>query len=157
MGWELNDILTTSFYRFQIPNPTTNWIIVAPYISYAIQCNRAEVQGTYGKGYPIYTHILEPICVDYYCPPMTPDQLNLFDAKAPFASTINRVLNENFPLALSTAIRCYQFYKEEQYAAQQWIKCLQAKEQNCLDKALCALSELENANTLGHQQNAKRL
>jgi hypothetical protein len=30
MGWELNDILTTSFYRFQIPNLTTNQIIVAP-------------------------------------------------------------------------------------------------------------------------------
>jgi hypothetical protein len=149
MGWELNDILTTSFYRFQIPDPTTNRIIVAPYISYAIQRDRAEVQGTFGKGYPIITHTLEPIRVDYYCPPMTPDQLYLFDAEAPFASAVNRVLNENFPLVLSAAVRRYQFYKEEQYAAQKRIKRLQDKERNCLEKALCVLSELENANTLG--------
>jgi hypothetical protein len=59
---------------------------------------------------------------------MMPDQLYLFDAKAPFASTINRVLNENFPLVLSATVRCYLYYKEEQYAAQQQIKCLEEKE-----------------------------
>ena len=149
MGWELNDILTTSFYRFQIPDPTTNRIIVAPYISYSIQRDRAEVQGTYGKGYPILTHTLEPIRVDYYCPPMTSEQLTLFDAKAPYASAVNRVLNENFPLVLSAAVRRYQFYKEEQYAAQERIRRLQEKERNCLEKAMCVLSEMENANVIG--------
>jgi hypothetical protein len=110
MGWEVNNILTTSYYHFQIPDPTTNQIVIAPYISYIIQHNRAEVQGTFGKGYPIYTHALEPIPVDYYCPPITPGQMTLFDTKAPFASTVNWVPNDKFPLVLSAAIRCYQYY-----------------------------------------------
>src|ERR1700674_927963 len=80
---------------------------------------------------------------------MTPEQLTLFDAKAPYASAINRVLNENFPLVLSAAVRRYQFYKEEQYAAQERIRRLQEKERNCLEKAMCVLSEMENANVIG--------
>jgi hypothetical protein len=43
MGWELNDPFTTSYYRVVIPNPTTNCLVVAPYISYAIQHSKAEV------------------------------------------------------------------------------------------------------------------
>src|SRR6267154_2660744 len=33
MGWELNDPLTKSYYRVLIPDPTTNRLIVAPFIS----------------------------------------------------------------------------------------------------------------------------
>jgi hypothetical protein len=149
MGWELNDPLTTSYYRFQIPDPTTNRVIVAPFISYAIQRSSAEVQGTFGKGYPIFTHALEPIPVDYHCPPMTPDQMYLIDPDAPFASAVNRVLNDKFPLVLSAAVRRYQYFREEQHAAQLKIANLQEKEMDCLEKAMCELHELERSNLLG--------
>jgi hypothetical protein len=149
MGWELNDVFTTSFYRIQIPDPTTNRVIVAPYISYAIQRNRAEVQGTYGKGYPIITRLLEPIPVDYYCPPITPEQMIILDAKAPFANVVNKILNDKFPLVISAAVRRYQYYQEEKYAAQAKIRRLQERENQCLEKAMCVLSDLENTNILG--------
>ena len=149
MGWDLNDPFTTIFYRIQIPDPTTNRVIVAPYISYSIQRNRAEVQGTYGKGYPIITRLLEPIPVDYYCPPVTPEQMIILDAKAPFASVLNKILNEKFPLAISAAVRRYQYYQEEKYATQAQIRRLQEKENQCLERAMCVLSDLENTNILG--------
>src|SRR6266481_4344607 len=149
MGWELNDPFTTTFYRIQIPDPTTNRVIVAPYISYAIQRNRAEVQGTFGKGYPIITHLLEPIPVDYYCPPVTAEQMILLDAKAPFASALNKILNNQFPLVISAAVRRYQYYQEEKYATQAKIERLREKENEYLEKAVCVLSDLESANILG--------
>jgi hypothetical protein len=80
MGWELNDPLTTSYYRVLIPDPTTNRLIVAPFISYAIQYSKAEVQATYGKGYPIHNRVLQPLPVDYLCPPLTPAQLAILDS-----------------------------------------------------------------------------
>jgi hypothetical protein len=70
MGWELNDPFTTSYYRVLIPDPTTNRLIVAPYILYAIQHSKAEVQATYSKGYPIHNRVLQPIPMDYICPPL---------------------------------------------------------------------------------------
>jgi hypothetical protein len=149
MGWDLNDPFTTTFYRIQIPDPTTNRVIVAPYISYSVQRNRAEVQGTYGKGYPIITRPLEPIPVDYYCPPITPEQMILLDAKAPFANVVNKILNDKFPLVISAAVRRYQYYQEEKYATQIKIRRLQEKENECLEKAMCVLSDLENTNILG--------
>ena len=150
MGWELNDSFTTTFYSIQIPDPTTNRVIVAPYISYSIQRNRAEVQGTYGKGYPIVTCLLEPIPVNYYCPPITPEQMILLDAKAPFAHVVNKILNDKFPLVISTAVRRYQYYQEGKYLTQNKIRRLQEKENQCLEKAMCVLSNLENTNILGH-------
>jgi hypothetical protein len=108
MGWELNDPLTTSYYRVLIPDPTTNRLIVAPFISYAIQHSKAEVQATYGKGYPIHNRILQPIPVDYICPPLTPDQLAILDSQALFAEAVNKVINRKFPLHISATIKQYQ-------------------------------------------------
>ena len=149
MGWELNDMLTTNFYRIQIPDPTTKWIIVTPYISFSIQHEHAEVQGTYGKGYPIHNRRLEPIPMDYYCPPFTPDQITLLDATAQHAHALTTVVDEKFPINLSTALRHYQYLKEEQYAAQTKVKQFQECEMRYLEKAVCILSELESANFLG--------
>ena len=103
-------MLTTNFYRIQIPDPTTKQIIVAPYISFSIQCERAEVQGTYGKGYPIHNHHLEPIPVDYYCPPFTPNQITLFDATAEHAHALTTVVTTLTPFSHSpltnTSVGC---------------------------------------------------
>ena len=143
-------MLTTNFYHIQIPDLTTKRIIVAPYISFSIQHERAEVQGTYGKGYPIHNRRLEPIPVDYYCPPFTPEQITLLDTTAEHAHALTTVVDEKFPIDLSTALRRYQYLKEEQYAAQAKIKQFQEREMRYLEKAVCVLSELENANFLGH-------
>src|SRR5882757_7161019 len=149
MGWELNDPLTKQFYRVLIPDPTTNRLVVAPFISYSIQSTKAEVQATYGKDYPIHNRVLQPIPVDYICPPLTQEQLSIFDRDSPFTDVVNRIINEQMPLHLSAAIRHYQHHKDAQYSAQQQIRDLQDQEQRCLERAMCALSELENANVLG--------
>ena len=139
MGWELNDMLTTNFYHIQIPDLTTKWIIVAPYISFSIQRECAEVQGTYGKGYQIYNCCLEPIPVDYYCPPFTPEQITLLNTTAEHAHALTTVVDEKFPIDLSTALQRYQYLKEEQYAAQAKIKQFQEREMRYLKKAVCVL------------------
>src|SRR6267154_110148 len=149
MGWELNDPLTKQFYQVLIPDPTTNRLVVAPFISYSIQSTRAEVQATYGKDYPIHNHVLQPIPVDYICPPLTQEQLSIFDRDSPFADAVNRIINEQMPLHLSAAIRHYQHHKDAQYGHQQQIHDLQDQEQRHLERAMCALSELESANVLG--------
>jgi hypothetical protein len=149
MGWELNDPFTTSYYRVLIPNPTTNRLIVTPYISYAIQHSKADVQATYSKGYPIHNRILQPIPIDYICPPLMPDQLAVLDSRSPFAEALNKVVNQKYPLYLSAAIKHYQHFQEEKYNAQQHIQRLQECEHKYLEKAMCVLSDLKNANVLG--------
>src|SRR6266699_1489079 len=59
--WEVNDPLTNNYYRILITNPTTNHLIVAPYVTYAIQCDHAEVSRTYSRGHSIHTQVLQPI------------------------------------------------------------------------------------------------
>src|SRR5882757_5414575 len=149
MGWELNDPLTKQFYRVLIPDPTTNCLVVAPFISYSIQSTKAEVQATYGKDYPIHNRVLQPIPVDYFCPPLTQEQLSIFDRDSPFTDAVNHIINEQMPLHLSAAIRRYQHHKDAQYSAQRQIRDLQDQEQRYLERAMCVLSELENANVLG--------
>jgi hypothetical protein len=142
MGWELNDPFTTSYYRVVIPDPTTNCLVVTPYISYAIQHSKAEVQATYGKDYPIHNRILQPIPVDYICPPLTPDQLAVLDSRSPFTEAVNKIINQKFPLHLSSAIKCYQHFQEEKYSSQQHIQCLQDHKYMYLEKAMCVLRPL---------------
>jgi hypothetical protein len=87
--------------------------------------------------------------MDYLCPPLTPDQLALFDSRAPFAEAVNKIINQNFPLHISATIKQYQHLQEEKYSAQQHIRRLQEREFKYLKKAMYVLSELENANILG--------
>src|SRR5882757_9478325 len=53
------------------------------------------------------------------------------------------------PLHLSATIRRYQHHKDAQCSTQRQIRDLQDQEQRYLERAMCALSELENANVLG--------
>jgi hypothetical protein len=64
IGWELNDPLTTNFYRVTIPDPTTSRLVVAPFVTYAIQRDRAEISATYGKGYPIHRSFTSRLFTD---------------------------------------------------------------------------------------------
>jgi hypothetical protein len=114
-GWEVNSWGTTHYYHLLIHNLITSYYIVVPYVTYSINWEKPEISGTYGRGYPIVTHVLRPTRVDYVCPTITPPQLRLLDIEAPYADAINHVINNYFPYDLSTGVRQYQFYKEKEY------------------------------------------
>jgi hypothetical protein len=149
MGWELNTPGTTHYYRFLIPDPTTNRTVVAPYLTYFINHKHPKVSATWGKGYPIQSRLLEPLRVDYFCPAMTPEQMGLLDPQASCVPAINKVLNEYFPYHISAAVHQYQYYRDTQYLIQQTVKHLQDKEYKYLEKAMEVLSGLESANLMG--------
>jgi hypothetical protein len=148
-GWELNDILTRHYYRFLIPDPSTNRNIVAPYVSYLLKKENPQISATYGRGYPVHQRPLRPMPVDYICQALTATQMTILDPDALFSTAINNVINTYFPYDLSAGIRQYQYYRETQHAIQNSIKRLQEKEMRYTERALEVLSELENANVLG--------
>ena len=63
---------------------------------------------------------------------------------------MSKVVNEYFLYDLLAAVQQYQFYKSTQYALQRTIQTARAKELRYFKKALEVLSEMENANVLGH-------
>ena len=140
---------TTHFYRFIIPHPDNGASIVAPFLQYHIALEGSEVSGTFGQGYTTYKRALRPTPVDYGSPPLTPEQLRIFDASEPYAYAVSKVVDEYFPYDLLAAVRQYQFYKSTQYALQRTIQTARAKELKYSEKALEVLSEMENANVLG--------
>ena len=156
LGWELNDPLSTSYYPATIPDPTTNRLVVAPFVRYAISRAKSEVAVTFGLGYPVHSRVLQVVPVDYPCPSLTPDQIAIFDGISPLAPGVNRVINNYFPIHLSAEVRRYQYLKEAQYDAQHRIKALkdqiaraEEREQRFLERAMCSLDDLEKANILG--------
>jgi hypothetical protein len=64
-GWYLNDPFTKNYYQVEICSPITGRYINAPYVTFHIQCDRAEVSATYGRGYAITTRTLDPVPVCY--------------------------------------------------------------------------------------------
>ena len=108
------------------------------------------MSGTFGQGYITYKRALRPTPVDYDSPPLTPEQLCIFDASEPYAYAVSKVVDEYFPYDLLAAVRQYQFYKSTQYALQRTIQAACVKELKYSEKALEVLSEMENANVLGH-------
>jgi hypothetical protein len=136
MGWEINMPRTTHYYRFLIPDPTTNRTVIAPYVTYFINHEHPKVSATWGKGYPIQSRLLKPLWVEYFCPAMTPEQMGLLNPTASCTPAINKVLNEYFPYHISATVCQYQYYCNTQYSIQQMIKHLQDKEYKYLEKAM---------------------
>ena len=149
VGWVLNSPGTTHFYRFIIPHPDNGAPIIAPFLQYHIALEGSEVSGTFGQGYIIHKHALRPTPVEYDTPPLTPEQLRIFDASEPFAYAVSKVVDKYFPYDLLAAVWQYQFYKSTQYALQRTIQTAHAKELKYSEKALEVLSKMENANILG--------
>ena len=145
----LNSPGTTHFYCFIISHPDNSTPIVAPFLQYHIALEGSEVFGTFGQGYTVHKHTLQPTSVKYNAPPLTPEQLRIFDASEPFAYAVSKVVNEYFPYDLLAMVQQYQFYKSTQYALQQTIQTTCIKEMKYTEKALEVLSEMENANVLG--------
>jgi hypothetical protein len=148
-GWHRNDPFTIHHYPIEIFNPVNYDRINAPYLTFHIHRDHADVSATYGKGYPIITRNLEPVPMDYYCPPLTPEQIEIFDPKIGFAEALKRIINDHLPLHLSTAVQRYQYYRSVQYKSQKEIQRLKEKEYRYMEKAIGELSGLENANILG--------
>ena len=63
---------------------------------------------------------------------------------------MSKVVDKYFPYDLLAAVWQYQFYKSTQYALQCTIQAARIKEIKYSEKALEVLSEIENANVLGH-------
>ena len=148
-GWVLNSPRTTHFYRFIIPHPDNGTPIVSPFLQYHITLKGSEVLGTFGQGHTVHKHALQPTPVEYDAPPLTPEQLHIFDASEPFAYAVSKVVDEYFPYDLLATVRQYQFYKSTQYTLQHTIQTAHVKEMKYTEKALEVLSEMENANVLG--------
>ena len=149
VGWVLNSPRTTHFYRFIIPHPDNGAPIIAPFLQYHIALEGSEVFGTFGQGYIVHKRALRPTPVEYDMPPLTPEQLRIFDASEPFAYAVSKVVDEYFPYDLLATVRQYQFYKSTQYALQRTIQAACVKEMKYTKKALEVLLEMENANVLG--------
>ena len=150
VGWVLNSPETTHFYRFIIPHLDNGAPIVAPFLQYHIALEGSEVFGTFGQGYIVHKRALRPTPVEYDPPPLTPEQLCIFDAGKPFAYAVSKVVDKYFPYDLLATVWQYQFYKSTQYALQRTIQTTCAKELKNSKKALEVLLEMENANVLGH-------
>jgi hypothetical protein len=156
-GWMVNDPLTSDHHKIVIPDPTTTIrrLLIAPYVTYAIQSTNAEVSATYGKGYPIHTRTLSPTPVSYFCPPSTHSETSLL-LESPYAEVISKVVDQRFPIALSAGLKQYQHHKRKQYDAQakarvlrERLTRLQNRENGALEAAVGVLSEMENANFMG--------
>ena len=157
MGWSVNDPLAYDYYLFLIPDPTTAIYhpIVAPYVTFSILPFKAEVSATYGKDYPILTRALTHTPTKYVCPPITHEQLTLL-MLPPFDEAIASVVKTHFPIALDAAFQRYKYFQEKKYRARAKTQELQSRlewardnENLALEKAMCVLSEMENANFLG--------
>ena len=105
--------------------------------------------GTFGQGYTVHKHAFQPTPVEYDAPPLTPEQLSIFDASEPFTYAVSKVVNEYFPYNLLAIVWKYQFYKSTQYSLQRTIQTAHIKEMKFAEKALEILLEMENANMLG--------
>ena len=149
-GWMVNTIGMTHYYRLLIRDPSTGKNIVAPFILYTINRLLPTISGLYGQGYPIKTHPLTATQIDYATKVITAEQQALFYSDASFAPTIDHIMDKFCPNDLAAAICQYHFFKETQYAIQAFIKKLQEKEMQYVEKGVEVLSDLENANTLGH-------
>ena len=63
---------------------------------------------------------------------------------------MSKVVDEYFPYDFLAMVWQYQFYKSTQYSLQQTIRTAHIKEMKFTKKALKVLSEMKNANILGH-------
>ena len=149
-GWKLNVPNTCDYHRFLIPDPSIKRkLIVAPYVKYTMERHRPYISATFGDGYPVHSRSLIATPMDYLCPPLTAEQMQVLNRDEPFADAVNKVIDDYFPLDLAAGVMQYRYYKETQYAIQKTTHHLQDKEMKYLEKATEVLSELENANVLG--------
>jgi hypothetical protein len=149
IGWHDNLFGTTRYYRFLIPEPSTNKSIDAPYIAYSMSQVNPTVSATFGDGYPVYKRSLRAVPVEYHCPPLTDQQVKLLDPEAPYATAIYKVIKTYFPLHLLAGIREFHYYKDLTRSIDATIQHLNAKAEYYAQKTTELDKELAQANVMG--------
>ena len=102
LGWELNAPGTVMYYRFLIPDPTTNRCRGRPLpllISFPARMPKSIRHLWQGLSHSHPPPSALPL--DYFVPSATPEQIGLLDAQSPCANAINKVLNTYFPYRIS--------------------------------------------------------
>jgi len=149
--WEYNTIGSPNYFRLLIPDPAMpHRQIVAPYIKYNTDASHPEISSTFGRDYPIITHALRPTPVDYLCPTLTPLQIEVLAEDKKYSKVIDWILGEHCPFDLMAGVGQYCHYLNACYTTQKQINVLQEKHMYYLEKRMEVLSDLENANMLGH-------
>jgi len=149
--WEYNTIGSPNYFRLLIPDPAMpHRQIVAPYIKYNSDLSHPEISSTFSHDYPIITCALRPIPVNYLCPVLTPAQVEVLDPEHKCAKVIDWILGEHCPHDLHAGIGQYQHYLNACCATQKQINALQECHMHFLEKRMEVLSDLKNANILGH-------
>jgi len=149
--WEYNTIGSPNYFHLLIPDPAMpRHQIVALYIKYNSNTSHPKISGTFGQDYPIITHILRPTQVDYLCPVLTPSQTRVLAPDKKFSKIIDWILGEHCPCDLHAGIGQYQHYLNACQIVQKQINALQERYMYYLEKHMEVLSDLENANVLGH-------
>jgi len=114
--WKVNTPCTCTNFRYPIPDPVTKKLVVAPFVRYDLDKHQPKVYGTYGEGYKVWDRLLTATPVDYICPPLTIDQLSIFEIDEPFAPLVTKALNDHFPVDIVASVIQYRYYKGTQRA-----------------------------------------
>ena len=149
--WEYNTIGSPNYFRLLIPDPAMpHRQIVAPYIKYNSDTSHPEISSTFSRDYPIITHALRPTQVDYLCPVLNPSQTRVLTPDEKFSKIIDWILGEHCPCNLHAGVGQYQHYLNACQTVQKQINALQEHNMYYLEKRMEVLSNLKNANVLGH-------
>ena len=106
--WEYNTIGSPNYFRILIPDPAMpRHQIVAPYIKYNSDMSHPKISGTFSQDYPIITHALRPIPVNYLCPTLTPSQVEVLASDKKFSKIVNWILTEHCPFDLYAGVHQY--------------------------------------------------
>jgi hypothetical protein len=149
--WEYNKISKPKYFWFLIPDPSILCHqIIALWIKYDLNLVRPSISGTFGKYHPVITHLLQPSPVDYTCPLLTPDQTAILRQDESFLDIIDYIIQEHLSFDVQADVQQFCHYDNTRQAIQMTITQLQDKYMHYLECSMEVLSDLENANILGH-------
>ena len=124
--------------------------IVAPWIRYDMNPIQPTISGTFGKHHPVINCPLRPTPVDYICPVLTPEQTAILRQDEPFSEVVDYILQEHLPFDVQAGVQQYRHYDNAHQVITNMITSLQEKYSHYLECSVEVLSDLENANILGH-------
>jgi hypothetical protein len=149
--WEYNAIKKPNYFWFLIPDPSIPCCqIIAPWIKYDLNLVRPSISGTFGKYHPVVTCPLRPSPVDYTCPLLTPDQTAVLRQDESFLDVVDYIIQEHLSFDVQAGVQQFHHYNNARQAIQMTITQLQDKYMHYLECFMEVLSDLENANVLGH-------
>jgi hypothetical protein len=88
--------------------------------------------------------------VDYTCPPLTLDQTAVLRQDESFSNIVDYIIQEHLSFDVQAGVQQFHHYDNARQAIQTTITQLQDKYMHYLECSMEVLSDLENANILGH-------